>query len=150
MFRFFAIILFLFFEFASHAQQQPLNYNAVCFYYNWYGNVALNGKPYHWSHEVIKQNDKDTATGVYPAGVNIGANYYPLLGEYSNADSSIADQHMQQIASAGIGIIVVTWLGENDFTYKSVPVILDAANRYGIKVCFHIEPIVRKTALTKT
>lgn len=129
-------------------QQTKLNYNVFCFYYNWYGGVGENGLPNHWAHPVMKQHDSDSNLGQFPGNGNIGANYYPELGEYNSADSIIVDQHMRWIASAGIGVIAVTWLGEHDVTFASVPVILNSANRYGIKVCFQIEPIVRKTALT--
>ncbi|HNR18447.1 MAG TPA: glycoside hydrolase family 99 protein [Bacteroidia bacterium] len=130
------------------AQNNQLNYNAVCFYYNWYGSVQINGKPYHWAHIVMKQNDKDTATSFFSAEGNIGANFYPEAGEYSSADSSIVDLHMRQIAKAGIGVLAVTWLGKDDYTFNSVLVVLNAAARYAIKICFQIEPVVRKTAFT--
>jgi glycoprotein endo-alpha-1,2-mannosidase len=144
------ILLLLFFGsifFSSAAQNAQLNYHAFCFYYNWYGSPELNGKPWHWAHPVMKKNDSDTTTGYFPGHGDIGSDYYPQLGEYSNADSTVIDQHMQQIASAGIGVIAVTWLGQEDYTFKSVPIILNAAGHYGIKVCFQIEPVVRKSAL---
>jgi glycoprotein endo-alpha-1,2-mannosidase len=145
------IILQLFFiaiSSAAIAQTTPLNYKAFCFYYNWYGSVKIDGQPKHWSHSVLKQSSKDTgATQVFPAGGNIGSNYYPQAGEYSSADSAVIDTHMQQIASAGIGVVVVTWLGENEYTFKSIPIILNAAKRYGVKICFQIEPVARRTAI---
>jgi glycoprotein endo-alpha-1,2-mannosidase len=142
-------LLFLFVITFQHSYaQEKLNYHAVCFYYNWYGSPEADGKPYHWAHPVMPQNDHDTTKGFYPGGGDIGANYYPEAGEYSSADTVLLEKHMQQIASAGIGIIAVTWLGQDDYTYRSVPLILNAAARHNIKVCFQIEPRVRKTALT--
>ncbi len=147
-FRYFlTILLFLFFITQTYGQQIKLNYKAICFYYNWYGSVKVDGSSWHWEHPIMRQNDKDTTTGLYSANGNIGANYYPESGEYSSSDSTVLEKHMQQIASAGIGVIAVTWLGEDDYTFKSVPLILNAANRYGIKVCFQIEPCVRKSAI---
>lgn len=129
------------------AYSQQLNNNVVCFYYNWYGSVGKDGKNYHWAHQVMKRNDSDTTSGFFEGNKNIGANYYPQAGEYSSFDSIIIDKHMQQIASAGVGVVAVTWLGQNDYTCKSVPVILNAAQHYGIKICFQIEPVVRTSAL---
>lgn len=126
---------------------QQLNHKAVCFYYNWYGSVQEDGKNHHWAHEVMKRNDKDSVKGFFPGAKNIGANYYPQAGEYSSANAAVIEKHMQQIALAGIGVVAVTWLGENDYTFKSVPLLLDAAQKHGIKICFQIEPVVRKNAL---
>lgn len=131
----------------TYSQKNNLNYKAVCFYYNWYGSVKVDGRSWHWEHPIMPQNASDTIIGFYHGNENIGANYYPELGEYSSADSCVVEKHMQQIATAGIGVIAVTWLGEDDYTFKSIPLILDAAYRQGIKVCFQIEPCVRKSAI---
>lgn len=144
----FYLTLFLLLCYSTIAQNLKLNYNAVCFYYNWYGSTKTDGNPYHWAHKVMKQNEKDTITAFFSGEGNIGANFYPQAGEYSSADSNIIDLHMQQISTAGIGVVAVTWLGNNDYSFKSVPAILNAAARYGIKICFQIEPVVRKTAFT--
>lgn len=133
------------------AKAQPtdsLNYRAFCFYYNWYGNKATDKQLYHWSHPVMPQNDKDTTKKMFVGNGDIGADYYPKSGEYSSADSALIDRHLAQIAYAGIGVIAVTWLGADDYTYKSVAPILNAAYHHRVKVCFQIEPVVRKTALT--
>jgi glycoprotein endo-alpha-1,2-mannosidase len=143
-------LLFLFFfvtiNFTATAQNNKLNYKAFCFYYNWYGSVKTDGKIAHWAHQILKKNDKDTITkGAFPGNGNIGANYFPQSGEYSNADSALIDKHMQQIASAGIGVVAVTWMGEKDHSFITIPTILNAADRYRIKVCFQIEPVARRT-----
>jgi len=78
----------------------------------------------------------------------IGANYYPELGEYSCADSLVIKKHMQQMASAGFSIVAVTWLGKDDYTYKSLSLIFKYAAQSNLKICFQIEPCVRKTALS--
>lgn len=127
---------------------QSLNNHAFCFYYNWFGSNEIDGDNYHWAHPVMPENDKDTCTLYFPGDGNIGADFYPASGEYSSSDSVTIERQMKEMASAGIGIIAVTWLGENDYSYKSVPIILDMANRYQLKVCFQIEPIVRKSPTT--
>ena len=142
-----ALILFVV-PLLGKSQTQISNEHAVCFYYNWYGSIAVDGKPYHWSHPVMKQHPNDTIQTEFPGAGAIGADFYPQSGEYSSGDSAIIEKHMQQVATAGIGLLAVTWLGQTDYTARSVPLLLNAAQRHGIRICFQIEPIVRKTALT--
>jgi len=130
---------------ARDARDVP-NYRAIVFYYNWYGSTRLDGAPLHWAHDVIRENDRDTTTARIPGGGDIAANFYPQLGEYSSADAGVIERHMAMIASAGIGVVAVTWLGPDDPSFKSVQPILDAAARHDLKICFQIEPVVRKTA----
>ena len=141
-------LLFLLICSAFLAQSQKLNNHAVCFYYNWYGSNLIDEHNYHWAHPVIPQNDKDTTKKIFLGRGDIGANFYPANGEYSSGDTSTIEKHMQEVAQAGIGIIAVTWLGVDDYTYKNVVPLLDAASRHGIKVCFQIEPRVRKTVFS--
>jgi len=127
-------------------QSAPLNYRAIAFYYNWYGDVPHDGAPLHWAHDVLRENDRDTTTRRISGGGDIAANFYPQLGEYSSADPAVIERHMAMIAKARIGVIAVTWLGADDPSFRSVDMILAGADRHGIKVCFQIEPKVRKTA----
>ena len=141
------LLLFYSLSLSILAAAQALNSHAFCFYYNWYGSVELDGTNYHWKHPVMPQNDKDTNSFIFEGNGNIGADYYPASGEYSSSDSVTINRHMKEMASAGIGVIAVTWLGENDYSFRSVPTILDLANRYHLKICFQIEPCVRKNPL---
>ena len=140
-------LLFLFLMLSNFAKAQQIP-NSVCFYYNWYGSKAIDGDNYHWKHPVMPENDKDTTKKVFPGNGDIGANYYPAAGEYSSADSLIVKQHMQQMAKAGFNIVAVTWLGVQDYTFKSLPFIFKYAAQSNLKVCFQIEPCMRKTALS--
>ncbi|MFM7015215.1 MAG: glycoside hydrolase family 99 protein [Bacteroidota bacterium] len=132
--------------FVIHLNAQPVPHS-VCFYYNWYGSKANDGENYHWKHPVMPENDKDTTKKLFPGNGDIGANYYPSAGEYSNCDSNIIKLHMQQLASAGFSIVVVTWLGKDDYTYKSLPLIFNYAEKNHLKISFQIEPCVRKSAI---
>lgn len=125
----------------------PLNPRAIAFYYNWYGSPALDGAPLHWAHEVIRENDRDPTRRRIPGDGDIAANFYPQLGEYSSADPAVIERHMAMLASARVGIVAVTWLGVDDPSFRSVRPLLDAAQRHGLRICFQIEPVARKTAL---
>ncbi|MFM2155410.1 MAG: glycoprotein endo-alpha,2-mannosidase [Bacteroidota bacterium] len=138
------LILCLMISYHSSAQQIP---HSVCFYYNWYGSKSIDNENYHWKHPVMPENDKDTTSKLFLGNGDIGANYYPELGEYSSADSLVIKKHMQQMAAAGFSIVAVTWLGESDYTYKSLPAIFKYAAQSNLKICFQIEPCVRKTAM---
>jgi hypothetical protein len=124
------------------------NNDVFCFYYNWYGNPAHDGKYIHWAHPVMRSGPSDSTTRSLPGGNDIAANFYPALGAYSSLDGAIVKQHMQMIVQAGIGVIVVTWWNKDDFMDKSIPLILNEAAAAGIKVAFHIEPFNGRNAVT--
>ena len=44
---------------------------------------------------------------------------------------------------AGIGVFAITWWGKNSYEDKSILLYLDIANRYGLKLAFHIEPFYK-------
>jgi glycoprotein endo-alpha-1,2-mannosidase len=113
-----------------------------CFYYNWYQTKAFDGADQHWSHW-----SNGNPTG-YPGGDNIGANFFPSLGNYSTNDPVLVAKHMKMIAKAGINAVFLTWWGKDHFTAKSIPVILDEAKKAGVKVGFQIEPYGNRSPLT--
>jgi glycoprotein endo-alpha-1,2-mannosidase len=119
--------------------------NLFVFYYNWYGNPANDGKYCHWSHPVLPHWSDTTWNHrpSFPGGEDIGANYYPQLGCYSCNDTSIINKHMQMIAGAGIGVLVITWWGKDSYEDRSVRLYLDAASKHGLKIAFHIEPFYK-------
>ncbi|XP_062862922.1 glycoprotein endo-alpha-1,2-mannosidase [Trichomycterus rosablanca] len=136
----------------SEAAQEfpPPNYNMHVFYYTWYGNPEFDGKFIHWNHPLLPHWDPKVAVG-FPTGVHeppddIGASFYPALGAYSSRDPAVIDAHMQQLRTAAVGVLAVSWYppgmkDENgEPTEDIVPLILQAADRYQLKVAFHIEP----------
>lgn len=137
------------FQSEDHAFLPP-NYNMHVFYYIWYGNPQFDGKFIHWDHPLLPHWDAKVAAG-YPKGRHeppddIGANFYPALGAYSSRDPSIIEAHMQQLRTAAIGVIAVSWYpaGMKDDNGEPVddimPLILEVADKYKVKVVFHIEP----------
>jgi len=125
----------------------PVNYNVHTFYYSWYGVPQIDGKYNNWNHP-IQPHWADSSwnnLGSYPGGDDIGANYYPELGCYSSNDPEIIGLHMRQIRDAGIGVVAISWWGKDSFSDQSVRNLLDIADKYGLKVAFHIEPIYKTT-----
>lgn len=123
----------------------PVNHQVHTFYYAWYGNPESDGEYLHWNHHIIPHWIDSTwnDAGSYAGGEDIGANFYPQLGCYSSSDPGTITTHMKQIRKAGIGVVVMSWWGEGSFSDKSVHTYLETAQKYGLKVAFHIEPVYR-------
>ena len=106
----------------------------AAFYYPWYGNPETDGEWVHWAQNNHLPPD------------DIGADYYPALGAYSSNDPAVVAQHMEWLRQAGIGVIITSWWGQGSREDKTVPLLLQAADAYAIKVAFHIEPYNGRTA----
>ncbi|XP_037096608.1 glycoprotein endo-alpha-1,2-mannosidase [Syngnathus acus] len=128
----------------------PPNYYLHAFYYIWYGNPSFDSKYIHWDHPRMRHWDPKVAER-YPQDRHIppddiGANFYPELGPYSSRDPAVMEAHMQQLRTAAIGVIAVSWYPPHTKDDNGqpiddiVPQLLDMAQRYHIKVTFHIEP----------
>lgn len=110
------------------------SYKVAAFYYPWYGNPSTDGKWIHWtSHNHLPPDD-------------ISSDYYPALGAYSSNDPAVVAQHMEWLRQAGIGVIITSWWGQGSWEDQTVPLLLQTADRYGIKVAFHVEPYNGRTA----
>jgi len=110
------------------------SYKVAAFYYPWYGNPNKDGQWFHW-----------TQNSHFPPD-DIASDYYPALGAYSSNDPAVVDQHMAWLRQAGIGVIITSWWGQGSREDQAVPLLLQMAERYGIKVAFHIEPYSGRTA----
>jgi len=103
----------------------------AAFYYPWYGGSV------HWA---------DGDTGASLARNDINSDYYPKLGPYDSMSRAVVAQHMAWLRSAGAGVIVSSWWGRGSREDRALPVVLEMAARYGIKVAFHIENYAGRTA----
>ncbi|XP_022103516.1 glycoprotein endo-alpha-1,2-mannosidase-like [Acanthaster planci] len=136
---------------------QP-NYNVHAFYYPWYGNPQFDGKYHHWNHPRLPHWDKKIAkkfsTEEHVPPDDIGASFYPELGCYSSRDPSVIEIHMQQLRTAGIGVLVLSWYPPSKSDNNGipsddlVPILLDACHKYDIKLAFHSEPYKNRSELT--
>ncbi|XP_041105502.1 glycoprotein endo-alpha-1,2-mannosidase [Polyodon spathula] len=126
------------------------NYNLHVFYYSWYGSPQFDGKYIHWDHPVLPHWDPKVATN-FPKGRHsppddVGSNFYPALGAYSSRDPSVIEAHMQQLRTAAIGVLALSWHppgmkdDNGEPTDDLVQAIMDIAHKYQVKVTFHIEP----------
>ena len=119
-----------------------LDYNTICFYYDWYGNQEFDGGMSHWSHTIIPNPNGGSNLGSIPGTEgNIASNFYPELGRYSNRDPEIVKKHMEMFKKARIGVAAVSWWNEKTTAEaEKNQLLLDEAQKVGVKVCFHLEP----------
>ena len=110
------------------------SYSIAAFYYPWYGNPTSNGRWIHW-------NDPNFAPPQ-----QIASDLYPQLGAYSSDDPLVVAQHMAWLRRAGVGVIISSWWGRDTHEDQVVPLLLTTAQRYGIKVAFHLEPYGGRSA----
>ncbi len=123
----------------------PRSMDFHIFYYAWYGTPEFDDEYRHWNHAVLEPDGSRTDIS-YPGGDDIGSNFYPRNGCYSSHDPETIARHCFEIRLSGAGVICVSWWGQGSFSNKSVPGILDAAWRHGLRVDFHIEPFEGRTA----
>ncbi|MFC5828313.1 ThuA domain-containing protein [Nonomuraea insulae] len=112
----------------------PVSPNVHVFYYPWYGSPSVNGAWRHWEQ------------GGRTPPADIGADLYPKLGPYDSGDTAAIDQHMRWIRQSGAGVLVYSWWGRGGYEDNLARRVMDAAQREGIKVAWHIEPYANRTA----
>ena len=134
-----------------------MSYEVHAFYYPWYASQQFNGQWSHWNHNtiphwVIEINNRYPPKQHQPPD-DVAAKFYPSLGPYASNDPSVIRDHMRQLAYAGVGTIAVSWYPPNTkddnailFVDDFIPLILDIANEFEEKVCFHLEPYKDRSA----
>ena len=86
-----------------------------------------------------------------PENNDVGSIYYPSLGFYSSHNPSVVEDHMKQIQRAGAGVLVVSWYPPNQHDNEGrasdelIPLLLNKAAQYGLKITFHIEPYKKRS-----
>ncbi len=144
MIRYLVLIACLFV--AARASEEPSN-RVIAFYYGWYANPQTDGAYDHWNSPVF-QRDQNAKPKSFPGGDDIGSNFYPQAGCYSVNDPETLDRQMRELMEARVGVICASWWGEDSFTGKNLPKLMDAAHGYGLRVCVHIEPFPGRNAKT--
>jgi glycoprotein endo-alpha-1,2-mannosidase len=112
------------------------SYRMGVFYYPWYGTPEDYDEWVHWNQ------------AGYTPPTGIGSDFYPVLGAYSSLDPRVIAQHFAWLRQAGVGVIICSWWGQGTREDRAIPVLLEQAERYGIKVAFHIEPYSGRTAMS--
>ncbi len=116
------------------------------FYYPWYGNPDTDGSWYQWNHHIVAGGG--FTGGRYSPPEDIGSNFYPALGCTSSNSETDLKAHMENLVTAGVGVITLSWWGRETFTDKAVSRILEVAAKHGIQINFHVEPYPGRSALS--
>eukprot|EP00439_Symbiodinium_sp_Y106_P075683 s1963_g15.t1 len=102
----------------------------------------------HWDREVDAKYDKFN----WSPPDEPHATFYPERGPYSSSDESILLSQFEDLAKAGVDSAMCSWWGRKDWTGKRddadsgantdelIPSVLEAAEKAGVFVSFHIEP----------
>src|SRR5438552_7621101 len=98
------------------------------FYYPWYETTGHDGFYQHWSQR-----------GHVPPD-DIASAYYPARGLYSSSDRLVVGEQMDEIRSAGIDEIAVSWWGQGSAEDARLPLILAEARADRLAVAVHLEP----------
>ncbi|MFE6487237.1 ThuA domain-containing protein [Streptomyces sp. NPDC057757] len=123
------------FTLGTETAADGLSPNVHLFYYPWYGSPAVNGGWRHWQQ------------GGRTPPEDVGADFYPALGPYDSADyAGAVAQHMKWVARSGAGVIVYSWWGRGGYEDGLARGVLDAAQKEGVKVAWHLEPYAGRTA----
>jgi glycoprotein endo-alpha-1,2-mannosidase len=105
---------------------------AAIFYYPWYSTPARDG---HWAHWYV----------VHDGVPVLSVPQYPSRGLYSSSNRKVVAAHMREIASTGISTVVVSWWGAGSPEDARLPLVAEAARRYGLAVAIHLEPYPGRT-----
>ncbi len=106
----------------------------LAFYYPWYHNPAVprgSGLGMSWQ-------------GVDEAKKQIGnVAHFPTLGPYDSHDAKLIAQHGAWAKASGIDGWIVSWWGQGSPTDRAMPLLLDAAQRAGLRVTIYYETVPR-------
>ena len=108
---------------------------SAIFYYPWYSTPVRDGR---WAHWYVERE----------AGAVLSTPYYPSRGLYSSSNAKVVAAHMREIRVAGIRTVVVSWWGVGSPEDDRLPLVAEAARKYGLGVAIHLEPYGGRTPAT--
>jgi glycoprotein endo-alpha-1,2-mannosidase len=114
------------------AQLGPVSKDVAIFYYPWYSTPTRDGG---WAHWYVEREGRQV----------LSTPYYPTRGLYSSSNARIVAAQMREIRAAGIGTVVVSWWGKGSPEADRLPLVTEAANRYGLETAVHLEPYGGRT-----
>jgi hypothetical protein len=103
------------------------NREVLAFYYDWYANPKVSGEWAHWPE---------------------GTAHQPLQGRYDSHDGKVVEQQLDEMKSAGITGLIVSWWRRGDFQDQGMPLVLATAGRIGLKVSLYYETAKPRQAPT--
>ena len=114
----------------------PLSKQVLAFYYGWYGNPQASGHWVHWS-------------GVDEGAKHISnSTHFAELGAYDSHNPKLIEQHFRWARDAGITGFIASWWRQGDFHDQGMPLLLDAAKRFGLRMTVYFEAVEPRDAPT--
>ncbi len=101
--------------------------NVLAFYYGWYGTPDTSGAWRHWQFNQAHQLTNTTDT--------------PLHGPYDSHDPGVVNAQVAAARAIGITGLVSSWWGPGSFEDASLPPLLEAAQRFGMKITAYLEKL---------
>ena len=117
---------------ASGAERTAGTDRAAIFYYPWYSTPAKDGRWAHWYVD-------------HDGSAVLSTPYFPTRGLYSSSNARIVLAQIRDIATAGVGTLVVSWWGFDSPENDRLLLVEQAAARYGLEVAIHVEPYRGRT-----
>jgi len=114
---------------ASERRSANVPREALAFYYGWYGNPQVSQRWYHWKNVDTAKKHIDEST------------HYPALGAYDSHDPKLIETHLREAKQAGLTGFIVSWWARGDFHDQGMPLILDAAQKQGMKITVYYETV---------
>ncbi len=108
------------------------NERVAIFYYPWYSTPAKDGR---WAHWYVEHDGTPV----------LSTPYFPSRGLYSSSNAKIVASQMREIATAGVGTLVVSWWGFDSPEHDRLLLVEQAATRRGLDIALHIEPYRGRT-----
>jgi hypothetical protein len=102
------------------------------FYYPWYSTPVRDG---HWAHWYVEREGTP----------QLSVRHFPSRGLYSSSNARIVAAQMREIAAAGVDTVVVSWWGAGSPEDGRLPLVAEAARRFGLAVAIHLEPYAGRT-----
>ncbi|HLV78907.1 MAG TPA: endo-1,3-alpha-glucanase family glycosylhydrolase [Chthonomonadaceae bacterium] len=70
---------------------------------------------------------------------DIASVFYPLIGPYSSVSRAVVRYHLETARAAGIQGLIVDWYGIGDNTDAPIPLLLEEADRLGMRIAICYE-----------
>jgi hypothetical protein len=104
----------------------------MAFYYPWYGTAdgpGGAGRTVHWGRIDADRKEISEST------------HYPLGGAYDSHSEAVAERHCREAKESGIDTLIISWWGAGSYEDRSMPRLLDACERNGLKATVYYETV---------
>ena len=122
-------------QFLTRQQQRgyrDVQKRVMAFYYPWYGTPGVSGSWRHWRGINEEEKTIDSST------------HYPEIEPYDSQNRSLMARHIRQAKEHGIDTFIFSWWGEDDFSDRALPAMLDEAHEQDFKLCVYWERIPKR------